>query len=293
MLLILAGELALRTIGFCNAPLYYNNEYTGYNLVANQSVFRFGNTYETNEYSMRSEALGDHEFRITLFGDSVLNGGIQTDQSELASTLLERYFQEEYSDEIRVLNVSCGGWGIDNDAGVVNECGDFDSSLFVIVLSSHDAVGTISSTPIAGVSKSFPSKQYSLAWVELFDRYLIPRIQSKLGIGTEDNSTNTSEGDDYSEGWEFFRNYCEENDIDLMFYLHATLTEVSNGEYDENGQWIINFAEENDIPLYLDIEYVSEDDYRDNIHFNADGQEVIYKILGPVLDEYIDVNYLG
>ena len=69
------GELIMRWCGFCDAPLYYNDPYCGYNLVSNQQLTRFGNKYITNEYGMRSDRLKDKEYRILLVGDSVLNGG--------------------------------------------------------------------------------------------------------------------------------------------------------------------------------------------------------------------------
>ena len=182
LIFLLGGEAFGRWYGFCNSPLYYNNEYSGYNLVPNQDVKRFRNHYITNEYSMRSEPLNDGEYRITLVGDSVLNGGVQTDHENLASTLLENDLQDKYGNNLRVLNVSCGGWGIDNAMGVFKEYGDFESQMIILVFNSHDAVGTISEKPVAGNSKNFPIKQYPLAWIELFDRYLIPRVESKLNI---------------------------------------------------------------------------------------------------------------
>lgn len=83
-----------RIYGFCTDPLYYNSDYSGYNLQPNRNVQCFGNLYITNEYLMRSSPLKNNEFRIVLVGNSVHNGGVQTDQSELASTKLENAFQD-------------------------------------------------------------------------------------------------------------------------------------------------------------------------------------------------------
>lgn len=283
----------MRSYGFCNSPLYYNNSYTGYSLVPNQDVKRFGNHYKTNEYSMRSEPLSDNEKRLLLVGDSVLNGGVQTDQTELASTILENEMQnlQGSSATPRVLNISCGGWGIDNAAGVIEEYGDFDAKEIILVLNSHDAVGTKSSTEVAGNSVHFPSKQYKLAWIELFDRYLIPRIQSKLNIISDSskiNSTNTSQGKENSKGWMFFKEYCEDKNIRLAIYLHATQGEIAEGEYDENGKWITSFAEDNSIPIFFDINELTKDDFRDDIHLNAKGQKVMVGILYPEVETYFE-----
>ncbi len=105
LFLTIFGEIAMRLFGFCNSPLYYNNPYTGYNLVANQNVRRFGNKFSTNEFSMRSSSLSDGEYRILLIGDSVLNGGVQTDQEKLASTMLDKKYSDEFND-VRVLNLN-------------------------------------------------------------------------------------------------------------------------------------------------------------------------------------------
>lgn len=286
--ILIIGEITMRMYGFCNAPLYKDNEYTNYTLQENQNTTRFRNKYITNEYSMRSLPLQDGEYRITFFGDSVINGGAYTDHQLLATTLLENNLDSEFnSKKIRVLNVSCGGWGIDNCAGVIKEFGDFNSKLIVLALNSHDAIGSIALDDIAGTNKNFPDKQYSIAWIELIDRYLIPKIKSKMNLNKKDNSTNTTNGQNVSEGWGFFENYSKENNIPLIIYLHATKLEMQEGKYDENGQWIIKFAAENNIQLITDIEVIKEEDYRDNIHLTAKGQQVIYKNLYSILENSI------
>lgn len=281
----------MRNYGFCSAPLYYNDIYTGYSLVPNQNVMRFGNNYQTNEYSMRSEPLGDNEYRVLLVGDSVLNGGVQTNQAELASTILEEKMKEQYGSSItpRVLNISCGGWGIDNAYGVIEKYGDFGAGEIVLVFNSHDAVGRIPTTKVAGNSVSFPSEQYQLAWIELIQRYIVPRIQAKLANTRKANlinAANTSQGQENSEGWMHFKEYCESNGIRLVIYLHATQDEMSSGEYDDNGKWIISFAERNNIPILCDLNVLRKTDFRDYIHLNENGQKKLASVLLSEIDNY-------
>lgn len=287
------GELILRLIGFCDAPLYYNNRYTGYNLVPNQDRKRFSSEYLVNEYSMRSLPLNDNENRILLIGDSVLNGGVLVDHSQLVSTLLEDEVNSNGSLYNRVLNISCGGWGIDNAYGVIEEYGNFDAGMFILIFNSHDAIGTISNKPVAGNSKSFPTKQYTFAIVELFDRYLIPRFERILKIdlpgGTVFNSidaTNTTTGTSNSEGWEKFYHYCKDNDIELIIYLHSTVTENNVGEYDENGKWIIEFAEDHNIMLVQDLGLLQTTEYKDDIHLNAIGHRRMSQLLRTYVCNY-------
>ncbi len=155
---VIGVELILRYFGFCNSPLYFNNEWSGYSLVPNQNCFKLRHRYITNDYGMRSEPLKDGEERILLVGDSVLNGGVRVDHNALASTMLEEAFSP-----VRVLNISAPGWGVNNGAGVIKHFGDFEAKAMVIVLNSHDAVGHIPDYPIAGHHRTFPVKQYPLA----------------------------------------------------------------------------------------------------------------------------------
>lgn len=278
------GELIMRWCGFCDAPLYYNDPACGYSLVPNQQLTRFGNKYMTNEYGMRSDSLGDNEFRILFVGDSVLNGGTQTDQSKLASQMLDEKYRQN---DIRVLNISCGGWGVDNEAGFFRKFGVLEGKLIVLLVNSHDAVGTISPTPIAGNSKNFPETQYSLAWIELFDRYIIPKVKGKIGIKDTINDTNTSIGNEHSEGWKYFICLSQDYNIPLVIYLHAEESEMKNGKYNNNGQWILQYAKQHNVPVIQDLSVIKETDYRDGIHLKENGQHVIFDLLDPVIDDFL------
>ena len=56
--LVVAIELALRwVLGFGSPPLYVADSRTGYRLAPNQTLRRFGNRIEVNEYSMRGGPL--------------------------------------------------------------------------------------------------------------------------------------------------------------------------------------------------------------------------------------------
>lgn len=289
VLCIVIGEIALRSVGFLSAPLYRDSNSSKYVLVENQDLKRFGNHFLTNEYSMRSLPLNKGEYRVLVAGDSVLNGGAQTDHDLLATSMLEKDLNNDQQDKnIRVLNASSGGWGIDNVAGFVRENGDFDSELMVLVLNSHDAIGDMGESDVAGSNVNFPDKQYTLAWFELIDRYLIPRVKMALNIGEVDEATNNSDGQQTSEGWNFFADYSQKNNIPLVIYLHATKQELAQGEYDENGKWIIDFANANGVPIVSDIEEVNAADYRDDIHLSGEGQKVIYDILYPIIKEKIN-----
>lgn len=282
---LILGEIILRILGFGNMVLFCDNEYTGYGLQPNQDRVRFGKRIRTNEYSMRSDPLQEGEYRILMFGDSILNGGTYTDQAKLATTMLEKTLQEE-NEAVRVLNISCGGWGIDNCYGFLKQYGDLDAKAIVLVLSNHDAVGEIVQWPVAG-TLYYPDRQYTFAWQELLERYILPRF----GIYTIEpqDYTNVSPSYDLSKGWTDFLSWAREKEIPLVIYLHAQKNEVEEfGEYNYNGQRIIAFAEENGIPIYTDLERETVADFRDWIHLTEDGQQIIYDILLPALRELVE-----
>ncbi len=166
------------------------------------------------------------------------------------------------------------------------EYGNFNAKMIILVFNSHDAVGAISSFPVAGASKGFPDKQYPLVWIELFDRYILPRVQvMKVDSSESTNETNTSSGREHSEGWPYFYELSRDLDIPLVIYLHAEKKEVEIGEYNANGRWVIEFAKENDIPLITDIDIIENKDYRDGIHLSEEGQHVIFDLLDPVIEK--------
>ena len=282
--MLLFGEIGLRFLGFGNTVLYYNNDFTGYAMQPNQDRKVLGKRILTNEYSMRSEPLKEDEYRILVFGDSVLNGGLYTDHEKLATTMLERTLQET-DPSVRVLNASCGGWGINNCWGVTEQYGDFDAKAVILVVNSHDAMGQLADYPVAG-SLYYPDRQYRFAWQELFCRYILPRFN--IYTVTTVDYTNIYLRYGLSEGWSEFLSLSQEKGIPLVIYLHAQKNElVEFGEYNYYGQMILDFAEENGIPIYTDLEQEKPEDFRDWIHLTEDGQQLIYNILLPVLQDLI------
>ena len=100
--------------GFGNPPIHVSDPDFEYIQAPNQDVTRLGNKIITNEYSMRSKPLTESDSVYILgLGDSVINGGAQTTQDSLATTILENELSEKYNKKVRVLNISAGSWGTD------------------------------------------------------------------------------------------------------------------------------------------------------------------------------------
>ncbi len=127
-ILLLSSEIALRKIwGFCDAPLSIENEKYEYIFAPNQDRFRFRKHIKYNSYSQRSEEPKKGKKKILGCGDSVINGGSQTDQNDIATSL----FTAETG--VQMLNISAGSWGPDNCAAYLKENGLFDAEGIVSV----------------------------------------------------------------------------------------------------------------------------------------------------------------
>lgn len=253
----------------------------------NQNLVRLGNRMSYNDQSMRSNALSERDSCVVIgFGDSVINGGTLTDQDSLATTLLEN----SLGNHSRFLNVSAGSWGPDNCAAYLAKHGNFNAVLFVLVVSSHDAHDNMEFDKVVGNHPSYPDKQYPLAVIEVFDRYVLPRIAGYFGNATENDLMINKNGVEFNTGFEFFRNYCRDHNIPLLIYLHAEQQEIIDGKYNDGGQEIIRFCEENKIPYIPGLMAGETPDlYIDQIHFNNSGQKLLAKALMQSVKEYTKI----
>lgn len=84
----------------------------------NQDLHLFGNHIVINAYGMGSAnfpvAKLPGQFRVLVFGDSVLNGGNLTDQAPLATELLREKLAANILQDVVVGNVIAGCWGPEN-----------------------------------------------------------------------------------------------------------------------------------------------------------------------------------
>ena len=124
--LFLEGGLRLK-LGLGNPVLSQIDLETGYRFQPNQKIFRFGNAIVYNQYSQRSDRIlpfkPQNTLRILMVGDSVLNGGTLTDQTQTISEQLEAKMKamgmEEslswYADLRRFGTVPHAGFGLGFD----------------------------------------------------------------------------------------------------------------------------------------------------------------------------------
>lgn len=285
-------EITLRKVwGFGDMTILFQAD-SAFEYIAkpNQNKVRFGNKVIVNEFSMRSLPLSEADECIILgFGDSVINGGTLTDQDSLATTIVENQLRADKGKGFRFLNISAASWGPDNCAAYLNKFGDFNAKMILLIVSSHDAYDNMTFEKTVGVHESYPEEPYSLALLEVVDRYLIPRLTTALtdttkttGLMINRNST------EFNSGFEFFRNFSEKNGIPFTICLHAERKEVASGKFNAQGEEILEYCKKNNIKVISGLQIGEEvGDFRDDIHINEKGQKRWANVLFNEIQETI------
>ena len=191
---LIITELTLRlALGLGNPVLFQADADTGYRYRPNQTVFRFGNKIEFNQYSQRSEAVTTPKpqgmLRILMTGDSITNGGTLTDQTQTISELFEARLAAK-KQPVEVLNASAGSWGIGNQLAYLRKFGTFDSDAAIAQIGTDDLTQPTSTSDRVGHDPSYPNQPPILAIQELLTRYAGPRLAKLLRLGS--SLANTS-----------------------------------------------------------------------------------------------------
>lgn len=286
---ITTSEVILREyFGFTHAVLFREDKTMEY-IPVPQQVFRFRKHDFYNFYSQRNREIQPSDSLIILgFGDSVLNGGTQTDQDSLATTLLSNYFSRKKGRNVLFTNISAGSWGPDNCYAYLKKYGNFHAKSILLVVSSHDAYDNRTFEKIVGVHPNYPDEQYNFAITELMSRYIFPHYIEPL-FHKEDNKLKKNDalminkykvGMPFNKGFADFKHYCDSTQIPLLIYLHAEKQESKDSQYNTQGEEIISFCLRNNIPLVKELDYhLQESDYRDDIHLSEHGQRNMFSIL--------------
>ncbi|NDJ18723.1 SGNH/GDSL hydrolase family protein [Myxacorys almedinensis] len=199
---ILSAELILRfVVGLGTPPLWQADEETGYQFQPNQEVYRFGKRIKFNQYSQRSDEIvlpkPSDTLRIMMLGDSVLNGGVFSDQQQTITELFKvRLAQTESKAEskVDVLNAAAGGWGIGNAVRYLQKFGTFESDVVIFQIGTSDLTQPMSQGKHIGQSPSFPDRTPSCAIEEAWVRYIVPRWQrlKKAAVVASEPASETS-----------------------------------------------------------------------------------------------------
>lgn len=293
ILVILAmGEITLREVwGFAYAPLYQDSSEWEYMACPNQDGYRFGNHYHYNSYQQRSEEPDPSKKIVLGLGDSVLFGGVLTDQDSTSSYVFNRL-----RPDCQMLNISAGSWGPDNCAAYLKHYGTFDAKAMILLVSSHDAHDNMDFQPVVGKHDSYPNKQYWSAWAELICRYVWSRsvetwLASKENddpdaavVKSVDGTSIRKGGKVFNTGFDQLKEIADSCHIPLVVFLHPDKKEVEADEYNEQGKEIIEWCEANDVPLVLELkEGIKKEMYRDGIHTNERGQRFQAELMAKYL----------
>ena len=283
----LGGELFARyALGLGDPPLTIRDPEIDY-LFKPGTYHRFGNTITYNSFSMRADEVpptkqGPDELRILVFGDSVVNGGAHTDDSELATRLAQEALADRLQRPVWIGNVSAGSWGPGNHLAYIDRFGLFDADIVIFLLSSHD----IDDVPDfqADLGLDFPLEPPPLALQEAVVRYLPRYLPS---IGSADAGVVHEPFDArIDEGRELFRELLRRTDLEARHVVvlhHLEQAEVT-GEPAERAALLARRAallqedaESEDATLlrlrpFVDTAPDAADHFRDAIHITAAGQ---------------------
>lgn len=283
--LLVASEATLRLAwGFGKMPLYAASDKYEYVALPNQQGVRLGNRYYYNAFGMRSDEVNPRKKHILGLGDSVIYGGVQTDQDSLATSL----FSAETG--MQMLNISAGSWGPDNCAAYLKEKGMFDAKGMFLLVSSHDAHDNMDFQPVVGVHPSYPDKQYPCAIAEVVGRYIWPRYVAPLFKSDDKQELDPDQkvlagtgihknGKVFNPGFAQLKAMADSAKIPFVVYLHADQEELEDGKYNEQGDEIIAWCKANNVRLVEDLHLLTKDDYRDGIHINARGQRKVADVM--------------
>ncbi|MFB2881281.1 SGNH/GDSL hydrolase family protein [Floridanema aerugineum] len=181
-------EVILRVaFGLGNPVLVQADSYTGYRFKPNQKLFRLGKKIQYNQYSQRSEPITlkkpPGKLRILMIGDSVLNGGNPTDQSQTITELFEAKLSAS-GHPAEVLNASAGSWGIGNALGYLRKFGTFNADAVILQIGTHDLTQPTSTSAVVGHHPAFPTHPPLLATPDAWNRYIWPHVAGKLGYNS-------------------------------------------------------------------------------------------------------------
>ena len=283
------GELFARYyFGLGTPPLYVADPKIEYMFKPDQDIYRFGNHIVINHYGMRSVPFASHstknELRLMAFGDSVLNGGSQTDHAELATTVLQGRLASITNSKVVVGNISAGSWGPGNWLAYANEYGFFDADVVILVISSHDYADNPTFESLN--PNTYPTEKPLSALAEGISRYL-PRYLPLFASSENTNESNhfaKHAAEEETKGLadlSIFLALARNSSKQILVFQHWTKEEIEKSEADPGNERIREICESIGIspiqlmPYFLQSMQSGANPYRDNIHANQTGQQLI------------------
>ncbi|MFN0202240.1 MAG: hypothetical protein ACKVTZ_12005 [Bacteroidia bacterium] len=287
VLFLLLTELIMRQVWGLGTVLLYQPHPILHSIVKpKQELTKFGNRILYNEESMRSLPLKTGEKRWLIIGNSVLNGGNLTHHDSLATSHLEKEFQQKKGENIRILNLSGGGWGPDVAMEYVKLFGDFEAKGIVLVVNNNNIYDNLPLISSAGMFEHLPTKQPFCAWTEVYHRYLKNKFRFWQIQKHQESKPKKVKSYPFNQGFTFFKQYCQEKKIPLAIYLHPTLSEATQQQPDIHSQTILQKLDSLQISYLSGFQFPNPlNIYRDEYHLTEEGQRVLADRLRILLEK--------
>jgi hypothetical protein len=291
---IISGEIFARFyLGLGTPPLSITHPTIEYMYKPNQDLYRFGNHFVVNQYGMRSPPFArtkqNDEFRIMVVGDSVINGGGQTDAVDLATSLIRSSLTNSGYKHPIVGNISAGSWGPGNWLAYAKEYGFFDADLIVLVLSSHDYADNPTFAPLN--PNTHPTAPPISALIEGIERYLpryLPRSSSTPIVIENDHPSDSVDEVVGAKGiadLQDFLKLAKQQTSNVLVFQNFEYVEIQKNTSRIGYQRIRAACQQLNIsPISLAPYFRASlehgiNPYRDNIHPNQIGQQIIAKAI--------------
>lgn len=290
LILLIAGELVARfVLGLGDPPLLMADPQIEYLFRPSQDCQRNGNRIRYNAYSMRSEDFparktNPAELRVMVIGDSIINGGNPTDQSQLATTVLGPMLNSQLSRPVVVGNISAGSWGPGNQLAYVRKFGLFDADVVLVVVSSHDVSDVPEFGPLIGpTEKPFSALTEGLTRYSFGDLLHWIKGSPPAPASPAEAPPQTRPAQDRDRGLTDFRDLlatCRAAGARIAVLQHLELREVQ--QQPDEGYVLLRSAAEGLGVRCFDLGPAFKAEiargasvYRDHIHPNAAGQRLL------------------
>ena len=295
---IVGAELFARySLGLGDPPLSVADAEIDYIFAPNQNCRRFGNHIVYNNCSMRCDfdvVPSPAVRRIFVVGDSVVNGGVLTDHSDLATTILQEQLDPSRL-RTQVCNVSAGSWGPGNYAAYFRRHGDLvgTNDVMIVEVNSHDLwEDDPLATKGANVGKdvSLPDHKPWCALYDGFNRYFMPKVRRALGLAAVNTKVDVPR-------WQ--------NDVRLpsarfnlaaldavyglpvrsrFLLIHRSREETRNCVESLGETEFRKYAKAKGITI-IELKLNATDDFRDGIHLSARGQRKMAAVIADAMKE--------
>lgn len=288
--LLVSLEIGLRLFtGLGNPPIYIRDSSIDYMLKPSANYMRFGKNYKVNSFGMRADDPPSSDdkctLRILIVGDSVANGGVQIDQSDIAGSIVQEQITKDLHRKAWVGTIATGGWSPESERAYLQKFGHFSADIIFFIFSSHDAWQWPSFQKDNG--PSFPEAAPQLAIYELIERYILPRLLS---------SYNNSQ---YTES-QFSANHGNTPDLSINA-MHSILREakhqtpfvfvIHNRELGEDSK-ARNYIQEisnSEGAEYIDLGLFTRNRkavYLDKIHLSKIGHEILASVINSNIPDF-------